>query len=170
MLLNTHNEEQPSPKCLQCRGQETLTSSRGSQSQLHRKITTELSETPVPGGTQTHETRILGNNSDTSIFASSPVTPRLRTSSLEVATPPCPPRPAVVRGKRTGATNAGLKAVLLPRAHAATGLQALPATPVTDVGGPPLISENALRLLLLSKESCSPTHHSHTQHRPQEWE
>lgn len=65
-------------------------------------------------------------------------------------------------------TTKGLKVVLLPKAHAAAGLQALPATSVNLMQETP----TQLQKLLLgnSKESCCPTHHSHTEHRPQEWE
>ena len=91
------------------------------------------------------------------------MTPRI--SSLEVATPyPLPP--AVVHGKRTGATTTGLKAVWLPGAHEATGLQALPTTSVNLMQRPlrptPLIFENVLRLLLLRNPVLQPTSPIHS--------
>lgn len=72
----------------------------------------------------------------------------------------------------------GLQVILLPNAHAATGLRALPATSVTlmrvPLTPPTHLQKNVLRVLfLLNEESCSPTpptHHSRTQHGPQERE
>lgn len=126
-----------------------------SQTQLHRRMTTELSKTRVPGQYPDYEIRILGKRTQYSILGSWPV-----TSGLEPATLPGLPHAR----ETTGVSTTGLKVVLLPRAHTALEgyASSLSYFSESEVGGSLLVFENALRPLFLLRnpvpQPTAPTH------------